>query len=555
MKRDRSSGVDDHDGNIDSSDRGVTSKPQSRGGNGAAKTYRLDDALPPEPLQAAGAPGGATLSLHAEYSVSKFTAGASVGVAVVDARYRGEGGRGGGPRSTPLRRGGEATEAQTVAAPATSGAPADDGWSGESLAGGGDGAPVSAAAVAAAAAMTRRSRSRSIASATKPVARAAASGGGGGARGEVDGAGGEDPEAASRRNNVSLSVIRCGPEACVPLPPAKVITAEQLSVREASLIWSERPRLVLVVRRWKSPELLEPAARLARWLREEMRVGVVTFSTNDGSSLPGVRVVAPEEALDVDLVVCIGGDGTVLHASSMFPGPIPPTLPISGGSLGFMTSVAMDDARRHLQRLLRGHLEPVNVSMRMRMQVTIHKSGEPPRLLGAALNEVLLDRGGSPFLAMLDAYVDGMYLTTVQADGIIIATPTGSTAYSLSAGGSIAAPTVPCILFTPICPHTLSFRPVLLPDSSKLRIVVPPDARASASCSLDGRTTVGLAAGDSIEVSMSRYPLPLLSNKASMEDWLRGIRGQLHWNMRQRQQGLGGAGEAAGDAPTAVSKM
>ena len=107
---------------------------------------------------------------------------------------------------------------------------------------------------------------------------------------------------------------------------------------------------------------------------------------------------------------------------------------------------------------------------------------------------------------MIDAYVNGAFLTTVQADGIIIATPTGSTAYSLSAGGPIVAPSVPCILFTPVCPHTLSFRPLIFPDSSIIRLQVPDDARHSAwcvCCVALGASLLSLALSLSLSLSLS----------------------------------------------------
>lgn len=103
------------------------------------------------------------------------------------------------------------------------------------------------------------------------------------------------------------------------------------------------------------------------------------------------------------------------------------------------------------------------------------------------LNEVVIDRGPSPYLSVIDLACDAQYLTTVQADGIIIATPTGSTAYNLAAGGSIVYPSVPAILVTPICPHTLSFRPMLLPDSARLVCTVPEECRSNGWVSFDGK--------------------------------------------------------------------
>jgi NAD kinase len=126
------------------------------------------------------------------------------------------------------------------------------------------------------------------------------------------------------------------------------------------------------------------------------------------------------------------------------------------------------------------------------------------------LNDLVVDRGPSAFMSQLELFVDDNHLTTVQADGLVISTPTGSTAYSLSAGGSIVHPEVPSILVTPICPHTLSFRPMLLPDGVELKIQVPRDSRSTAWASFDGRHRIELKQGDFICVEMSRWPLATL---------------------------------------------
>jgi len=171
------------------------------------------------------------------------------------------------------------------------------------------------------------------------------------------------------------------------------------------------------------------------------------------------------------------------------------------------------------------------------------------------MNEVIVDRGNSAYLTMLECSVDGMLFTRVQADGIIVATPTGSTAYSLSAGGSMCHPEVPCMLFTPVCPHSLSFRPLLFPDTSTLQIAVSDESRGCNCASFDGRHRVSLNPGDSILVSMSRFPLPSICRLDPTTDWFDGVRGVLQWNSRSASQksfhpgggaGHGGSDKAAG---------
>ncbi|CEH17828.1 atp-nad kinase [Ceraceosorus bombacis] len=152
------------------------------------------------------------------------------------------------------------------------------------------------------------------------------------------------------------------------------------------------------------------------------------------------------------------------------------------------------------------------------------------------LNDLVVDRGPSPYVSLLEVFGNEHHMTTAQADGLCISTPTGSTAYSLSAGGSLVHPEIPSILITPICPHTLSFRPMLLPDSMELRIAVPYNSRSTAWASFDGRGRVELKQGDHIKVTASRYPFPTVCAENQSIDWFNSISRTLKWNERQRQK-------------------
>jgi NAD+ kinase len=184
-----------------------------------------------------------------------------------------------------------------------------------------------------------------------------------------------------------------------------------------------------------------------------------------------------------DLVLTLGGDGTVLYTSWLFQRIVPPILSFSLGSLGFLTNFEYRQYKESLNAIMGD--EGMRVNMRMRFTCTVYRAPAP----GTAdaieaeqfevLNELVIDRGPSPYVSNLELYGDGELLTVVQADGCIFSTPTGSTAYSLSAGGSLVHPDIPAILLTPICPHTLSFRPMLLNDSMALRIAVPKGVLSS----------------------------------------------------------------------------
>uniref|UniRef100_A0A2N9GNU8 NAD(H) kinase 1 n=1 Tax=Fagus sylvatica TaxID=28930 RepID=A0A2N9GNU8_FAGSY len=238
----------------------------------------------------------------------------------------------------------------------------------------------------------------------------------------------------------------------------------------------------------------------------------------------------------VDLVVTLGGDGTVLWAASMFKGPVPPVVPFSLGSLGFMTPFHSEHYRECLNSVLKG---PISITLRHRLQCHVIRDAakneyetEEPILV---LNEVTIDRGISSYLTNLECYCDNSFVTCVQGDGLILSTTSGSTAYSLAAGGSMVHPQVPGILFTPICPHSLSFRPLILPEHVTLRVQVPFNSRGHAWASFDGKDRKQLAAGDALVCSMAPWPVPTACQVDSTGDFLRSIHEGLHWNLRKTQ--------------------
>ncbi|KAF9245002.1 hypothetical protein BU15DRAFT_85813 [Melanogaster broomeanus] len=290
-----------------------------------------------------------------------------------------------------------------------------------------------------------------------------------------------------------------------------------------------------------------------------------------------------------DFVVTLGGDGTVLFTSWLFQRIVPPVLPFALGSLGFLTNFDFADHQAVVDSAIDAG---IRVNLRMRFTCTVYravfdngkgrkavKKGETGEIMMKdlkkggwealeggwsggfipdsgkctkdreimcfttrpvetfeVLNDLVVDRGPSPYVSLLELFGDEHHMTTVQADGLCVATPTGSTAYSLSAGGSLVHPEIPAILISPICPHTLSFRPMLLPDSMELRICVPYNSRSTAWASFDGRGRVELKQGDHIKISASKYPFPTVCADKQSTDWFHSISRTLKWNERQRQK-------------------
>ncbi|KAI3113099.1 hypothetical protein CBS147333_3091 [Penicillium roqueforti] len=256
-----------------------------------------------------------------------------------------------------------------------------------------------------------------------------------------------------------------------------------------------------------------------------------------------------------DLVLTLGGDGTVLFTSWLFQRVVPPVLCFSLGSLGFLTNFEFADYKSQLNAVM-GEVG-MRVNLRMRFTCTVYRKDRSKGAeLGAVeegeqfevLNELVIDRGPSPYVSNLELYADDELLTVVQADGCIFSTPTGSTAYSLSAGGSLMHPSIPGILLTPICPHTLSFRPMVLSDSHLLRIAVPKSSRSTAYCSFDGKGRVELRQGDYVTVEASQYPFPtVVSNN---NEWFISVQRALRWNTRGAVQKSWDGDEAEAEVNT-----
>ncbi|XP_024464595.1 NAD(H) kinase 1 isoform X3 [Populus trichocarpa] len=325
------------------------------------------------------------------------------------------------------------------------------------------------------------------------------------------------------------------------------ITAAGRSSKQISLKWESDPQTVLIMTKPNSTSVRILCAEMVRWLKDHKKLNIYVEPRvmgellSESSYFNFVHTWKDEKEVlslhtKVDLVVTLGGDGTVLWAASMFKGPVPPIVPFSLGSLGFMTPFYSEHYRDCLDSVLRG---PISITLRHRLQCYVIRDAakneyemEEPILV---LNEVTIDRGISSFLTNLECYCDNSFVTCVQGDGLILSTTSGSTAYSLAAGGSMVHPQVPGILFTPICPHSLSFRPLILPEHVTIRVQVPFNSRSPAWASFDGKDRKQLAAGDALVCSMAPWPVPTACQIDSTNDFLRSIHDGLHWNLRKTQ--------------------
>ena len=239
----------------------------------------------------------------------------------------------------------------------------------------------------------------------------------------------------------------------------------------------------------------------------------------------------------VDLIITFGGDGLLMHCNSLFQGSasVPPIISFDFGIMSFLAPFAYDKFEEEIDSIIK---DGAVLTLRMRLECTIWRGGpDGPKesFSHHVLNEAVIDRGIAPSLAVIDVSCNQRYLTTIQGDGLIIATPTGSTAYSLAAGGSMVHPSVPAILITPICAHTLSIRPLLLPSSSVLQCDLPLDARANGYVSFDGQFRQELLKGDSVKIRLSSSPLSTVARDSETGDWLNALRSGFNFNHRARQ--------------------
>jgi NAD+ kinase len=226
----------------------------------------------------------------------------------------------------------------------------------------------------------------------------------------------------------------------------------------------------------------------------------------------------------VEMLIVLGGDGTLLSAARHVA-DAHTNVPIFGvnlGSLGFMTEVTLEELYSNLDQAMAGTLE---IEDRIMLAASVMRS-ETCLAKYRVLNDVVINKGALARMMELKVSVNGSHLTTLRADGLIVATPTGSTAYSLAAGGPIIHPTVHCFVITPICPHTLSNRPIALPDTFTTEICLASPSE-DVSLTLDGQIGFPLNPMDVIEIKKSRFTIKLIKHPS--RSYYEILRTKLKW--------------------------
>jgi len=265
---------------------------------------------------------------------------------------------------------------------------------------------------------------------------------------------------------------------------------------------------------------------LIAWLHER-KISVFIDEETHGCCLDLGEPVLARNALGarIDLLIVFGGDGTLLSAARALGGHNVPILAVNLGGLGFLTSVTLEELYPLMEQVLAGEY---HTSDRMMLDAEIHRKGDSSEVQ-CALNDAVANKGEKARMLDFDVHVDGHHVARYRADGIIVATPTGSTAYSLAAGGPIVDPSLDAFIITPICPHMLTNRPLVIPGSSQIDLDFTA-ASEPVYVTLDGQISVEMEPTDRVRITKSAKRVALV--RPPTKSYFQILRSKLRWGER-----------------------
>jgi NAD+ kinase len=244
-----------------------------------------------------------------------------------------------------------------------------------------------------------------------------------------------------------------------------------------------------------------------------------------------------EEETTIDLLVIIGGDGSILWALQYFQNSIPPpVLAFSKGTLNYLCNFPIENYERSLRNVMDAIISGKSVQIEERSRVlceVLNKENGKKKVLHG-LNEIVIDRGSNSTIVRLDCFLEGKYLATFEGDGVIVATPTGSTAYQLSAGGPIMNHVNSTLAITPIATMNLSTRPLVLPDNMTLTFKLQASSRKSAFLNVDGQTKIEITKDTEVVITGSKHSIPFIMSGEgdTLDNWILRLRNLLGWNRK-----------------------
>ena len=291
------------------------------------------------------------------------------------------------------------------------------------------------------------------------------------------------------------------------------------------------PKTIALVGKYHSPEIAESLRRLAEYLHER---GVSVFIERETAEHIGRQVDLSrwvtcgfnDIGAHADLAIVLGGDGTMLNAARRLARYRVPLVGVNQGRLGFMTDIARDDMLTCMDDLLDGRFTAEN---RMLLDAEVVRNGKEIAS-NLALNDIVVDKGAIGRMIEFELFIDGEFIYNLRSDGLIVSTPTGSTAYSMSAGGPILHPTLTGIALVPLCPHALTNRPIIVNDTAniELRVAQAGDARVH----FDGQVTLDLEKDDCVRLRRSDYAICFLHPPGY--SYFAMLRQKLHWSERPK---------------------
>jgi NAD+ kinase len=284
-----------------------------------------------------------------------------------------------------------------------------------------------------------------------------------------------------------------------------------------------------VVAKVASRDAVHTAHELAEWLRRrglEVALDEATLRARSQFPVGSDRAFHPGEPYD--LVVVLGGDGTLLSVARTLNGPVP-ILGVNLGNLGFLTEISRSELYPAMVQILAGRFKTEQRSL---FDVELQRNGSGS-LRFRVLNDAVITKSALARIIELTLRIDGHLIARFRADGLIISTPTGSTAYNLSAGGPILSPLLPVAVLTPICPHALGLRPIVVPDTGSIEITLETQ-REEVYLTLDGQEGTSVGYHDVVRITRSAAKIRLI--KVSERGFFDSLRGKLRWG------GLDGAG-------------
>lgn len=288
-------------------------------------------------------------------------------------------------------------------------------------------------------------------------------------------------------------------------------------------------RIGIIAKRNK-PEAVNITRNLVDWFRlKKIEVYIEDEMANllgPHASGPHLNPIQREDfPTQVDMIIVLGGDGTILSVARLVGDHKVPILGVNLGGLGFLTEIALEELYRVLERVVQGDFV---TNERVVLTAAVIRKGEKMAEF-TVLNDAVINKGALARMIDIETTINGEYLTTFKSDGLIFSTPTGSTAYNLSAGGPIVYPSLHCIIITPICPHTLTNRPIMVPDDVEIRAILKTKQQ-EVILTLDGQQGFPLEMEDLVEVRKAESRILLI--KSPHRHYFEVLREKLKWGER-----------------------